>query len=399
MNLRKDDSRKEAKLAKYEWNYKFETRNPKFETNSKEGNLGIKYTLTTLIVIGLFLFTALPESPAQEPLYKDKLIRILVGYTPGGGVDTSARLVARGVAKYIPGKPNLIIQNMPGAGGRIALTYLYNVAKRDGLTWAVVPSSLPFNQILDKDRKFDVSKLTYLAGSVEPGIVLVHAVTGVKTAADLTKIDPAKLVIPGRGNPDVGQMYLKTTLGLLGVKSGYKTSLGYRGTAQIVAAMLRGEASLYSWSLVNILKGGIMYDSIQEGKIIPLWQSGQMNSQGKVVRDPRIDFDLPTFEEVYREIKGKPVSGVPAEAARFLGPGLRTLSRSVIMPPGVPENKIKILRGSFNALIKSQDFARTLERVTGFKWLWMGGKKAETIRDGLLKGVSPEVVTYIESLM
>jgi hypothetical protein len=50
-------------------------------------------------------------------------------------------------------------------------------------------------------------------------------------------------------------------------------------------------------------------------------------------------------------------------------------------------------------LIKSQDFARTLERVTGFKWLWMGGKEAGTIRDGLLKGVSPEVVTYIESLM
>ncbi len=359
--------------------------------------MNIKNTLTTMIVIGLVLFAALPESKGAEFFNKDKAIRVLVGYTPGGGVDTTARLVARHVANYIPGKPNLIVQNMPGAGGRIALAYLYNIAKKDGLNWSVVPVSPPLMQILDKDRKFDVSKLTYLAGSVEPGIVLIRDSTGVKTAADLIKIDPAKLTIPGRAAPDTSQMYLKTTLGLLGVKGGYKTSLGYRGTAQLTTALLRGEATLYAWSLVNVLKGGIMHDPIQEGKIIPLWQSGQMDPQGKVVRDPRID--LPTFGELYREIKGKPPSGVEAEASRFLGPGLRTLNRSVIMPPGVPENRVKALRGAFAEMINSPDFARALERMTGFKWVWFDGKKAENIRDGLLKGVTPEVLSYIKSIM
>ncbi len=359
--------------------------------------MNIRNTLTTMIVIVFVLFAALPESQAQKNFSEGKVIRILVGFSPGGGVDTTARLVARHVAKYVPGNPNLIVQNMPGAGGRIALTYLYNIAKKDGLNWGVVPVSPPLMQILDKDRKFDISKLTYLAGSVEPGIVLIRGATGVKTAADLTKIDPAKLVIPGRASPDTQQMYLKTTLGLLGVKSGYRTTLGYRGTAQLTTALLRGEASLYAWSLVNVLKGGIMHDPIQEGKIIPLWQSGQMDPQGKVVRDPRID--LPTFEELYREIKGKPLSGVEAEASRFLGPGLRTLNRSIIMPPGVPENRVKTIRGAFAEMIKSPDFARALERMTGFKWVWFDGKKAETIRDGLLKGVTPEVLSYIESVM
>jgi tripartite-type tricarboxylate transporter receptor subunit TctC len=357
----------------------------------------IKNTLTTMVVIGLILFIALPESQAQKTFSEGKVIRILVGFTPGGGVDTTARLVARHAAKYIPGKPNLIIQNMPGAGGRIALAYLYNIAKKDGLNLSVVPVSPPLMQILDKDRNFDVSKLTYLAGSAEPGIILIRDVTGVKTPSDLTKIDPAKLVIPGRASPDTSQMYLKTTLGLLGVKGGYRTTLGYRGTAQITGAMLRGEASMYGWSLVNTLKGGILYDPIQEGTIIPLWQTGQMDPQGKVVRDPRID--LPTFEDVYREIKGKPLSGVEVEASRFLGPGLRTLNRSVIMSPGVPENRVKTLRGAFAEMIKSPDFSRALERMTGFKWIWFDGKKAEKIRDGLLKGVSPEVLSYIKSVM
>ncbi len=357
----------------------------------------IKNTLAIMIVIGFVLFAALPESQAQKNFSEGKVIRILVGFTPGGGVDTTARLVARHVAKYVPGRPNLIVQNMPGAGGRIAMSYLYNIAKKDGLNWSVVPVSPPLMQILDKDRNFDVSKLSYLAGSAEPGIVLISAATGVKTPADLTKIDPAKLAIPGRASPDTQQMYLKTTLGLLGVKGGYKTSLGYRGTAQITTALLRGEASLYAWSLVNTLKGGIMYDPIQEGKIIPLWQSGQMDSQGKVVRDPRSD--LPTFEEVYGKIKRKLPSGVEAEASRFLGPGLRTLNRGVIMPPGVPENRIKILQGAFAELIKSKAFETALERMTGFKWIWFDGKKAENIRDGLLQGVSPKVLSYIESVM
>ena len=357
----------------------------------------VKNTLTTMIVIGFVLFAALPESQAQKNFSEGKVIRILVGFSPGGGVDTTARLVARHIAKYIPGKPSLIIQNMPGAGGRIAMSYLYNVAKKDGLNLSIVPVSPPLMQILDKDRNFDVSKLTYLAGAAEPGIVLISAATGVKTPADLTKIDPAKLVIPGRASPDTQQMYLKTTLGLLGVKGGYKTTLGYRGTAQLTTALLRGEASLYAWSLVNVLKGGIMYDHIKEGTIIPLWQSGQMDSQGKVVKDPRID--LPTFEDVYREIKDKPLSGVEVEAARFLGPGLRTLNRGVIMPPGVPENRVRILRGAFAEMIKSPDFSRALERMTGFKWIWFDGTKAEKVRDGLLKGISPEVLSYIKSIM
>ena len=74
------------------------------------------------------------------PFYEGKTLRLIVGTSPGGGYDTYARAIARHMAKHIPGKPTIIVQNMPGAGSMIAANYLYNVAKPNGLTMAMLIS-------------------------------------------------------------------------------------------------------------------------------------------------------------------------------------------------------------------------------------------------------------------
>src|SRR3990172_6759632 len=115
--------------------------------------------LFLMAVITAFVFlTASHESAAKE-LFKEKIIRIVAGYPPGGGVDTEARLIARYIGKHIPGNPNVIVDNMPGAGGRIGLSHVASVAKQDGLTWIVLPSTPNIFQILDNNRKFYLTNI------------------------------------------------------------------------------------------------------------------------------------------------------------------------------------------------------------------------------------------------
>ena len=346
-------------------------------------------------MLGL-IFLTLPFGASAQEFFKGKVIRIVSGYPPGGGVDTEARLVARYIANFIPGTPNVIVENMPGAGGRIALNHVSKVAKRDGLTWIVIPATPNIFQILDKDRKFDLTEMIYLRGSSEPGITVIRDITGVKEIADLPKADPSKLVIPGRSAPDAPQMALRAALEVFGVKSGYKTSLGYAGTANITAALLQGEATFYEWALLNVLQGGILYEPIQQGKVIPLWQSGSLTSEGKVVRDKRID--LPTFPEVYEKVMGKAPSGIAYEAYKALSPGSRGLNRSVLTTPGVPSDQVKVLSQAFDAMEKDPKYTAELKKILGFEAITFSGEEAQGILRSFTKGVSPEVLAYMRSI-
>ncbi len=355
-----------------------------------------KILLIAAMIIGLVFLAVSHESMAQD-YFKDKTIRIIAGYPPGGGVDTEARLVARYLPKYIPGNPNVIVENMPGAGGRIALNHVSRVAARDGLTWIVIPATPNIFQILDKDRKFDLTEMIYLRGSSEPGVTVIRDITGVKGPADLVKVDPTNLVIPGRSAPDAPQMAMRAALDLLGVKTGYKTSLGYAGTAKITAALLQGEATFYEWAMLNVLKGGILFDPIQEGKVIILWQSGVINSKGQLVRDKRID--IPTFKEVYEKIMGKTPSGIAWEAYKACSPASRTMNRSVLTTPGVPPDRVKILADSFAEMEKDPKYDEEIKRIVGFEPVTFPGDEAEGILRDFVKSVTPEVIAYMRSMM
>ncbi len=350
----------------------------------------------TAMIAGL-VFLAVPRESVAQEFFKGNIIRIVIGYPPGGGPDTEARVFSRYLPKYIPGNPTVVVENMPGAGGRIALNHVSRVAKRDGLTWIVIPATPNVFQILDKDRKFDLTEMIYLRGSSEPGITVIRDITGVKGPTDLAKADPKILVIPGRSSPDAPQMALRAALRLFGVEKGYKTSFGYAGTAPITAALLQGEATFYEWALLNVLKGGILFDPIQAGKVITLWQSGVLNPQGNLVRDSRID--LPTLEEVYQKVTGKAPSGVAWEAYKVLSPASRTMNRSVLTTPGVPRDRVKILEDAFATMEKDPKYDEEIKRIVGFEPVTFSGEKAQEILKNFVKSVTPEVVSYMRSIM
>ena len=115
--------------------------------------------LTYLVIGGLFAPVLVAQS---EPFYKDKTIRIIVAFSPGGGYDLWARLISRYMGRYLPGNPNFIVQNMPGAGSMTAANFLYNLAKPDGLTLGSISAALYFDQLSGrKEVNFDWSKFSW----------------------------------------------------------------------------------------------------------------------------------------------------------------------------------------------------------------------------------------------
>jgi tripartite-type tricarboxylate transporter receptor subunit TctC len=123
------------------------------------------FLIATLVFsIASAAFHAVPAANAQaQPFYQGKTIRIVVGFTPGGFYDRWARLLARYMPKYIPGNPEMIVQNMPGASSVIAANYVYNVAKGDGLTLLVPINSLYLDQLVErKEVQFDVRKFEWI---------------------------------------------------------------------------------------------------------------------------------------------------------------------------------------------------------------------------------------------
>jgi tripartite-type tricarboxylate transporter receptor subunit TctC len=124
---------------------------------------------------------------AQEPFYHGKTIRVVVGTSPGNSQDQMTRLVARQLPKYIPGNPQIIIENRPGASSVIAANYLFKIAKGDGLTIGVVSRALYFDQLIGRQEvQFDWTKFTWVGSPVEGNeLILVGSATPYKSIRDV----------------------------------------------------------------------------------------------------------------------------------------------------------------------------------------------------------------------
>ena len=177
---------------------------------------------------------------AGDAFYQGKSIKIIVGFTSGGFYDRWSRLLARYVPKYIPGNPEMIVQNMPGAGGMIAANHIYSVAKPDGLTVAMLSYGLYLDQLVGrKEVQYDVRKFNWI-GSPEKSDVLMYMRSDApyKTIEDIRKAStPPKCGSTGTAGTDyILARLLEDTLG-----AKIDTVLGYPGGSEIDLAVEKGE--------------------------------------------------------------------------------------------------------------------------------------------------------------
>lgn len=317
-----------------------------------------------VLVLTLIFFHG--SSGVARAFTEGKSLVILVGVPPGGGHDLEARVIARHLGKYLAGKPSIIVQNMPGAGGAIMTTHLYGRAKPDGLTLGLIGRPVLLTRALQRDEvKYDPARMPAVFAAHNGAVDFVRDFLNARTAKDLPKVDPAQIVIGGRSPTDSSCLSGKLVLDLLGI-SGYKAVCAYPGTANIKAAMERGEVSFFNAIDSHLVAGGAFAEMAEKRAVFPLWQHGFLTLEGKIVRSGLLP-DVPTLEEVFQEMRGARPSGVRWEAVKAISN--LALQRTYILPPNVQPGRVGTLRQAFDQLAADSAFVTDWERVFGQKFV------------------------------
>jgi tripartite-type tricarboxylate transporter receptor subunit TctC len=276
---------------------------------------------------------------AQAPFYEGKTIRIVVGLPAGDAYDLYARMLAAHMGKYIPGNPNIIVQNMAGASSMITANHVYNIGKPDGLTFGSILPSLYFDQLLRrKEVQFDWAKFVWL-GSFERSnnLLYMRADTPFKTIHDVTKAsEPPKCGSTGTGSPSY---YLIRLLNdAIGTK--FDVVTGYQGGQEIDLAVEKGEVQCRAFTITTFFAREPFHTWRKNGFVRVLTQTGKK-------RDAKLA-DVPTVNDLMEEYK-------TPEATRRLATLMLAsgdFGRPIIATPGIPPERVKMLREAFAKALK-----------------------------------------------
>lgn len=318
-------------------------------------------------------------SQAQESYYKDKVIRMVVGFAAGGGFDTNARIIARHMGKHIAGNPSITVDNMTGAGSQIAANYVYKAAKPDGLTIGNFAGGLVMNQVFGKAGvEFDARKYGYLGVPAQsPPVCALTKASGITSIEKwLAAKEPVKLggLSPGNTTDDVPKI-LKATINLpLQVVSGYK------GTSAIRLAAESGEVAGGCWDWTSI--GATWRKGLDAGEVVVVLQP-----------TPQPLPDLPKVPLAISFAKTE-------EARQLIQVGIHEqyqVLRLYVLPPGTPSERTEILRKAFQETMKDSEFRAEMEKAR-LEVDPIPGAEVEKIINGFFK-LPPGVVTKLMEIL
>ena len=287
------------------------------------------------IVVLLSLSLALSaEAVAQPSFFASKTIKLVLGFSPGGISDLWGRALARAMSQTIPGRPNIILQNMPGAGSLTAANYVYSVAKPDGLTIGFVTPGLYFNQLTGmKEVQFDWARFTWI-GSPERTVRIIYGRSDIpyKTLEDIRNAAEApRCGATALGT--VGHYFPRLIEEVAGVKFNIVT--GYPGAAEIDLAMEKNEVHCRAGSLEGYFGSEPTRGWAKSGFTRVL-------VHGSPERDSRLP-DVPTVSEILDKRKATDVTRRLATV--LMAPD--AIGRPLIAPPGMATDRIATLRDGF----------------------------------------------------
>jgi tripartite-type tricarboxylate transporter receptor subunit TctC len=299
--------------------------------------------LVTMVSIALFVLALRAPVAAQtaEEFYKGKQLHFVVGTAAGQEYDLWARLIGRHLVRHVPGKPTLIVENMPGAGHIIATNYLFNVAPRDGTVFGMVSRNMTDAAVMKLPNvRYDPARFNWL-GSPE----LSHRVMFVSPAAGIDRVPDLferELIVGAPGGVQgvtAAPILLKN---LLGMK--LKIVQGYRSPGDVVLAVARGEVG----GFVNTVGG-------PEGVRRQWLASGQLRALFNMEPERVPWLDAPTVFEFAKTEEQRQVLTFFAGNTR--------LGRPLMAPPDVPGARIGALRRAFDATMQDAAFLKEAESM------------------------------------
>ena len=304
--------------------------------------LGALATATPLLLVLAIGGAAPASAQGADEAFKGRSITITIGFSTGGNYDLVGRLVARHLGRQLPGQPTVVPVNLPGAGGIRAANYLFAAAPRDGTHLGIMSSSIALEEALGTPGiAYRAAELAWI-GRVSFILQVLSTLSPAKARSieEATRHD-TPMGATGPGSPSEG--YPRLLNGLLGTR--FRIVAGYTASTDVMLAMEKGEVDggLPSWNNVVRLKP----EWIRDKRIHPLVQwVGQ--------RTPELP-DVPTAVELGRTPADRDVLAFYASGEE--------LGRSLVAPPGLPADRIALLRRAFDRMLADDDFLAEIQRL------------------------------------
>lgn len=278
-----------------------------------------------------------------DPFYKGKTINLYVGSEPGGGYDVYGRALARHLPDFLPGRPTVVVKNMPGASGLRLAGYMYNVAQKDGSEIAGIHNTVVVDQLLGSKVQFDARQFNWLGSANQLTSTCVsHVNSGIKSLEDAKQ---KELLVGSTGSASSStQMVAAFMNSLTGTK--FKIIRGYPSTSSVFLAMERGEVGGLCGIGWDSLQTQVL-DEIKSGKVIILVQTGMEKAS-----------DLPNVPLVLDHAR-TPEDRIVLEflvARQYMG-------RPFVAPPGVPADRVELLRTAFMSIMNDPSFHETAKKM------------------------------------
>jgi tripartite-type tricarboxylate transporter receptor subunit TctC len=324
------------------------------------------------------MLAAAPAVAAETDFYSGKTIQMLIGFSAGGGYDIYARTLARHMGRHIPGNPRLIPQNMPGAGSLKAVNYLYNVAPKDGTAIAGFAPGVVLEPLLGRGDgpQFDAPKFSWLGSiSREVSVCAFIKASGIRTWADMQTKSYVIGASGGGAESDVFPNVLRKLF-----KLPLKIVTGYPGGTEIILAMERHEVDgRCGWSWTSLLSRS---KALLDGKQI------DVTLQIGLQKDKAL-LDVPLIMDLTDDPQKK--------AALKLIVSRQSIARPFAAPPGIPQERARLLRQAFDATMGDPEFRNEAKNLNLDVEPVAGGEIEELLQE--IYASPPEAVKLAAELV
>jgi tripartite-type tricarboxylate transporter receptor subunit TctC len=312
----------------------------------------IREVLLCLVVASLCSWTG-AAAAAEGNFYQGKTVRIIVAFSPGGGFDMLARIMARHMPQYIPGHPHILVQNMPGGGNSIGVNYVYNVAPPDGLTIGMVHG----NKIVQQMTKvpgieFDVTKFHWVGGDdLGPLALSIRKDLPYRTAKELQE-SKTTLHLPASVGSN-GSDYLLILKNFAGMN--LTPVYGFHSTPGMIMAIRRHEGDGRAGSLFTLRRYLDLLRVVVSNKRARQW-----------IPNVEVDRELVTSEEGRHLIDALQLP--------------QQIGRGVFLRPGVPLDRVAVIRTAWAKVIRDPGFLAEVKKVLlGSPSDFLTGPEAEQV--------------------
>ncbi len=339
--------------------------------------------VSVLSVLGLGAWASASTNAEEAPLFKDRSITMLIGSASGGGTDTTGRLVAKFLGQNLPGQPQIIVRNMPGAGGVTALNYIVQQTKPDGLLLTVgAPSHVDPMNYRKSSSQYDPSKFRYIGGIGRGGTVLLINKEARKRLYDKGE----KPVIMGITASLPTQASMVTVWGIAFLDWNAKWVGGYPSTNEIMLALERGEIDMTTTGNMFKIQG-----LLDKGTFEILNQAGMMEGGQEIKRS---DFgDAPLFTE---QVSGKITDPVAQQAFRYWL-AMNALDKWLALAPDTPDAHVAVYRAAYAKTMADPEFVLQGKTMSEDFTPMTAADVSGLVKD--LVATPDEAIDYIKGLM